>query len=92
MCKFPNHCNHKPEEFYGTVNLMGKEKDLYFFYSKAHGCYEYCLRYGEDGDYYSAPVKNTLIYHLAGDGLEEDLIIVNAFIDHMNNLKEKQND
>lgn len=83
MCKFPNHCNHKPEEFYGTVNLGGKEGDLYFFYSKAHKCYEYCLRYGEDGDYYSAPLKTTIIFR---SGLEENFLIIEAFIDHINNL------
>lgn len=86
MCKFPNHCNHKPEEFYGTINVEGKEMDLYFFYSKAHRGYEYCLRYGEDGDYFSFTVKNTFSFYNSGDDREKDRIIVEAFIDHMNNL------
>ena len=90
MCKFPNHCNHKPEEFYATTKVRGKDCDLYFFYSKAHRGYEYCLRFGEYGDYSSFPVAEIFKFIKEGMGVEKDFIIIEAFIDHMN--KKYQNE
>lgn len=90
MCKFPNDCGHKPEEFYDTVTIGTEDYDLYFFYDKYVG-YEYCLRYGEMGDYSSFPVDVLFRFVKSGISKETDLVIIEAFIDHMNK-KELLND
>ena len=80
MCKFENQCNHKPESFYGTVTIEGKEGDLYFY--KSHDKWEYCFRTGPDGEYRSFPIDTLYRFVKGGDTYESQ--IIEYFIAYMN--------
>jgi hypothetical protein len=86
---FPNDCRHTEEEFYGTVEIDGKKYDLYFFHDNYKG-YEYCLRYGEMGDYSSFPIDILFNFVKKGDSRERDLVIIGCFIDHINKLHQEK--
>ena len=76
---YPNDCDHKEEEFYGTVEIEGRKYDLYFFKDKYAG-WEYCLRFGDMGDYASMPLK--YIVPNVGDEIRpRDEVVWKSFIE-----------
>ena len=91
MCVHPNDCGHEAHEFYDTVEVAGYGTcDLYFFFDNSRG-WEYCLRYGELGDYSSFDLATLMKFVFAGNKREKDVVILNCFIDYMNR-KERNNE
>ena len=56
MCKYDNECDHPRWSFYGTVNLFNAEGDLYFYVDE-WGEWNYCFRYGPEGEYSSMNMR-----------------------------------